>query len=270
MKLEKLLRDFSLRAIAFLVMLITLWSVVLFVGISFNWTFLTNKIESMFLLCGFVLGLLIFALAFTNITSSLTIISKAQNKEDSESKEIKKQIGIMLLGASVFVAILLGGLWFAQWQVYQKVSEDAWIKVQTISEKKLFSKLVKEVAENGEIHDIVEIRDALEYAVGAEGKISFLLARDVAGVKVYYTLPPWMRSAKEAKNLYDLDLNTFKPSRREKKKFDKLAKGEIDSFIVPVRDDYLRVFLSKTIGKQEIVILLDTSRKLSDYSGKFK
>ena len=82
MKLEKLLRDFSLRAIAFLVTFIVLWSAVLLVGVSFDWSFLTNKVEEAFYIGGFIVALLIFALSFTNITSSLTIISKAQNREE--------------------------------------------------------------------------------------------------------------------------------------------------------------------------------------------
>jgi len=270
MKLEKFIRDFSLRAIAFLVTLIMLWSVVLFVGVSFNWTFLTNQIETMFILSGFISGLLIFSLTVANVTSSLTIISMAQNKVSYDSKKIMKQIGFMLVGSSGFIALLLGGLWFAQLQVYQKVSEDALRKVQTISEKKQFSELAKKIEENGKISDILDIRDALAYDVGSEGKVSFLIPRDIAGVKVYYSITPWLTDSEEKSNFSDLDLNKFKPHRREKEEFNKLAKGEIDSFKVPVRDDTLRVFLSKKIGNQEIVILLDTSRKLNDYRGSYK
>ncbi len=265
MRLEKFTRDFSLRAIIFLVTLIILWAVVLFVGVSLNWTFLTSKIEAMFMLSGFISVLLFFALTVANVTSSLTIISKVQNKEGSESKKITKQIGIMLVVASVFIGILLSGLWFAQQQAYQKISEDAWMKVQIISEKKLFSKLAKKIEENGKISEILEIRDALSADVTSEGKVSFLIPKNVLDVKVYYSITPWLRDSDEKENLSDADLNRFKPSRREKEKFDKLTKGEIDSFDVLVRGDDIRVFLSKKIGNQEIVILLDTSRNFGPY-----
>ena len=121
MKLEKLVRDLSLRMIVFLVILILLWAVVLMIGVSFEWSFLTSKVETAFYLGGFIVGLLIFALSFSNITSNLSIISKAQNKEITESKNLFKQMGSMI-GLSLSVIVLIvGGLWFAEWKVYQKL-----------------------------------------------------------------------------------------------------------------------------------------------------
>ncbi len=274
MKIEKILRDLSLRAITFLVILIILWSIVLLVGATFNWSFLTSKIQGAFYLGGFIVGLLILALSFLNLTSSLTIISKAQNKEEAVSRGIRKQIGFMLLGAFVLIGLLIGGLWFAEWRVYRQVSEEAITKVQTIAAKKQFSELAQAVKTDGDINDILEIRDALANYVGSGGRVSFLIPRDRAGVKVYYEIVPWLRfldkDKTETKKLSDMDLNRFQPSRREEEDFKKLAAGEISSFQAPVGGDKLRVFQSEKIDGQEIVILLDTSRQVNDYRGSFK
>ena len=157
MKLEKLVRDLSLRMIVFLVILILLWAVVLMIGVSFEWSFLTSKVETAFYLGGFIVGLLIFALSFSNITSNLSIISKAQNKEITESKNLFKQMGSMI-GLSLSVIVLIvGGLWFAEWKVYQKLSEEAWNTVLTISEKNQFKALAKEIQIDGNIKEILNV-----------------------------------------------------------------------------------------------------------------
>ena len=60
-------------------------------------------------------------------------------------------------------------------------------------------------------------------------------------------------------------------SRREEDEFTKLAAGEISSFKVPVGGSNLRVFQAEKIDNQQIIILLDTSRKINDYyRGSFK
>ena len=266
MKLEKLVRDLSLRMIVFLVILILLWAVVLMIGVSFEWSFLTSKVETAFYLGGFIVGLLIFALSFSNITSNLSIISKAQNKEITESKNLFKQMGSMI-GLSLSVIVLIvGGLWFAEWKVYQKLSEEAWNTVLTISEKNQFKALAKEIQIDGNIKEILNYRDALSYDVRSNGKLSFLIPKTVAGIKIYYEITPWFHKPSKDKNLSEVDLNRFKPNQRERKEFYLLSQGKLDSFKVPVINQNLRVFYSKKIGDQEIVILLDTSRKLESYN----
>jgi membrane protein CcdC involved in cytochrome C biogenesis len=269
-KLEILLRDLSLRAIAFLVILIGLWAVVLMVGVSFNWSFLTNKVEGAFYLGGFLVGLLIFALSFTNVTANLTIISKAQNKESKDNKNIKKQFLIMLLSSAGLIIFLVSGLWLAEWQVYKKVKQEAIQKALIIAEKEQFRQLAKEIGDNGTIRSILELRDALSYDVDSKGKISFLIPRLKAGTKIYYEITPWLKISEKEKLINDVDLNLFQPNHREKKDFEKLSKGEIETFTAPAGSNYIRIFLTKTINGQEVVILLDTSRKIDDYRGSFK
>ena len=269
MKLEVFLRDASLRIIAFLVMLFVLWSAVLLVGVSFNWPFLTNKIEQAFYLGGFIAVLLIIALSLTNMTASLTIISKNQNKEPGETIGFKKQLTVMALISGIIVCLVLGGLWFAEWQVYQRLSEEAVGKVLTISEKAQFATLAKTIKADGTVQQVLELRDALAADIGSEGKVSFLIPKTRAGVKIYYEIVPWLQHLAD-KKISETDLNPFKPNRREQADFDKLSLGKIDTFKVPLDGNHLRVFKAVSLDNQEIVILLDTSRQANDSRGSFK
>lgn len=172
-----------------------------------------------------------------------------------------------MIGLSLSVIVLIvGGLWFAEWKVYQKLSEEAWNTVLTISEKNQFKALAKEIQIDGNIKEILNYRDALSYDVRSNGKLSFLIPKTVAGVKIYYEITPWFHKPSKDKNLSEVDLNRFKPNQRERKEFYLLSQGKLDSFKVPVINQNLRVFYSKKIGDQEIVILLDTSRKLESYN----
>lgn len=270
MRLEKIIRDFSLRAIVLLVILIGLWAIILMVGATFNWSFLTDKVETAFYLGGFLVGLLILALSFASITASLSIISKAQNREGAGARWPRKQVGLLVLIPLAVVLVLVGGLWLAEWRVYRTVSDDAWNKVRTLAEKKQLAELAGEIKSDGEISDILDLRAALAADINSEGRISFLVPRDRAGVKIYHEITPWFRRKEEDKKFSDADLNQFRPSQREKEDFDRMAKGELASFQVPLRGSQLRVFLAKNFDGQEIVILLDTSRQLSDYRSGFK
>ncbi len=271
MKLEKMIRDLSLRAIVLLVILIGLWAIVLMVGATFNWSFLTGKIETAFYLGGFLVGLLILALSFASGTASLAIISKAQNRETGGSRWSRKQVALLVAVPLALVLVLVGGLWYAEWRVYRTVSEEAWNKVRVLAEKSQLGEMAGEIREDGEIANILALRDALAADISSEGRVSFLVPRDRAGVKVYYELTPWFQDDKEEEKTFsEADLNRFRPSGREKDDFDRMARGELDSFQVPLKARQLRVFLAREFEGQEIVILLDTSRQLSDYRSGFK
>lgn len=272
MKLEKMIRDLSLRGIVVLVILIGLWAIIFMVGATFNWSFLTNKVETAFYLGGFLVGLLILAFSFASATASLSIISKAQNREGAGARWSRKQIGLLVLIPAAVVVVLVGGLWFAEWRVYRTVSEDAWDKVRVLSEKNQFAELAGEIKADAEIGEILTLRDALVADISSEGRVSFLIPQDRAGVKVYYEITPWFREGDEKakKKFSETDLNRFRPSRREKEDFDRMARGQLESFQVPLGGNQLRVFLDRTIGGQEVVILLDTSRQIGDYRSGFK
>jgi hypothetical protein len=263
MNLEKNIRDLSLRLIAFLVVMIVLWAIVLMVGVSFNWSFLTDKIESTFYLGGFIAGLLIFALSFMNITASLTIISKSQNNENLDSKGVGKQFGIMLLISSALISLIVGGLWYAEWKVYESVSEEAWQKLQVISEKKLVNDLANKIKNDSSIDEILAIRDALSNDVGSKETISIIIPKERAGVKIYYEITPWLSNSDKNKKLSDVDLDRFTLSKKEESDFNKLTKGETDSFKISLADHKLRIFYRMILDNQEIILLLDTSRQSS-------
>ena len=174
----------------------------------------------------------------------------------------------MFLISFGFIGLIISGLWFAEWRVYQKVSAAAQQKALTITEKKQFSALANAIKMNGTIEDILEIRDGLVYDVDSEGKVSFLIPKERAGVKVYYELTPWFGCNSESEKeecLSDTDLNKFNPTKKEKEKFDQMVNGEINSFKMPTGSHDLRVFYSKIVNEQEIIVLLDTSRQLKDY-----
>ena len=259
MRLETFIRNFSLKAIAFLVTLIVLWSLVLFVAVSFDWKFLTSKFEMMFVLSGFISGILFLSLTIANITSNLTIISMVQNKEKFASKKIQKQILFMIAGSVLFIGLLLGGMWSSWQQTQKKMLEEMCQKVEKISEKKLFDRFAREVESNGKISDILEIRDALANDITSKGNLFFLIPKKLSDVKVYYSITRWISYSDKKGKLSDAVLDKFKPEWTEKEKFDKLAKGEIDSFEVSDENGGVRVFLSKKIENQEIVIVLESS-----------
>ena len=138
--------------------------------------------------------------------------------------------------------------------------------------KKQFTALANAIKMNSKIKDIVEIRDALVYDVDSEGKMSFLIPKERAGVKVYYELTPWFGCHFESEKedlLSDADLNTFSPTKKEREKFDQMVNGKINSFKISSGSHDLRVFYSKTVNEQEIIVLFDTSKQLKNYRGSF-
>jgi hypothetical protein len=92
-----------------------------------------------------------------------------------------------------------------------------------------------------------------------------VLLRKIKDVVLYYEVTAWWQGKKgEVTKISEASLTKFVPSSRERENWDKLTRGEMQSFTVPTGNE-IRAFRRIKGAKGELILLLDTGRR-SDYS----
>jgi hypothetical protein len=267
MKSEQKLRDFTLRLIQILVWFEILWAVVFLAGMVFQWSGLTDQLSAAFFGSGFCGILVLAALALLNVTANLNIISKAQVRKVAEDEEVASRPGsfIKTIGAAgILIGLIVGSLWFAEWRLHQAKVSEVETKMESITDTALLNDALNLIKDDGLASDLRQVREALASSIQTGARMSFIIPRDVKNVTVYYEFTAWWwGSDDEKKKISEASLSKFVPRKSERKKWDKITSGVIDSFTVP-SGSHLRSF--RKVGKdgQEIVLLIDTGRR-SDY-----
>lgn len=268
MKSEQKLRDFTLRLIQIIVWFEILWAVVFLAGLVFQWSGLTDQLAAAFFGSGFCAVLVLVALALLNVTANLNIISKTQVRKVAESEEVKSNPGSFiktLCAAGVLIGLVVGSLWFAEWRLYQaKVSETA-TKIESLIETDLLNDAVALIKKDGKATDLATMREALAASIQTGARLSFIIPRKVKDVNVYYEFTAWWYGREDKdKKISEASLVKFVPRQTERRKWENMVAGEIDSFTVPSGNE-LRAFRRVVSDGQEIILLIDTGRR-SDYS----
>jgi len=266
MKLEQKLRDLSLWLVQILVWFEILWAVVFLAGMVFQWSGLTDQLMTAFFGSGFCAVLVLAALALLNVTANLNIISKAQVKRVAEAEVVECKAGSFtrtVCAAGLLIGLVVGSLWFAEWRLHQRKVSKMETKIESIIDTDLLDKAVALIEVDGSAAELAHMREALGTSIQTGQGLSFIIPRTLDDVTVYYEFTAWWHGQKEQK-ISQASVTKFVPYRAERSKWAQLVAGEIDSFTVASGDD-LRAFRRVVLHSQEVVLLVDTSRR-SDYS----
>jgi hypothetical protein len=212
--------------------------------------------------------LLLAALTLLNVTANMNIISKVQVMKyaGGESAPEDRQATLKILAVSgALIAVVVLSLWFAEFQAYRIKAAETQSKVESIVDAKLIDEAIGVISSDGKISDLSSIRDALTATMNTGGQLSVIFPRKVRGVSVYYEFTAWSNwQSKEEKKISEASLQKFLPRSGERKKWDELIAGRMDTFCVP-HGDNLRMFRRIKRAGGELVLLVDTSRRF-DYS----
>ena len=268
MKTETKMRDFSLRLISILVWFEILWATVFLIGMVFQWSGLTDQLAAAFFGSGFCAVLLLAALALLNVTANLNIISKAQIAKatgapvaDTPPRSLVRTIAV----AGMLIGIVVLSLWFAEWRLYKSKEVETTTKIESIAETKLAQEAVRLIRDNAKITELAKARDALSANIQSGARLSIIYPEKVNDVMIYHEFTAWWYGSKDSdKTIADAGLPKFVPSAEERKKFERLAAGEITEFTVP-RGGNLRAFRMVQTPDGKMILLIDTSRR-SEYS----
>ena len=268
MKTEQKMRDFSLRLISILVWFEILWATVFLVGMVFQWSGLTDQLAEAFFGSGFCGVLVLVALTILNVTANMNIISKAQVSKVTGEPVAETKSGSLIRTiavAGVLIGIVVLSLWFAEWRLYKAKESETIAKIESIAESKLADEAIQLIRDNGSITELVKVRDALSANIQSGARLSIIFPEKVKDVDVYYEFTAWWYGSKDSdKTISEAGLPKFVPSAKERKKYERLIKGEITHFTVPHGGD-LRAFRMVQTVNGKMVLLIDTSRR-SEYS----
>lgn len=138
-------------------------------------------------------------------------------------------------------------------------------KIESLIDTALLNDALKLIKDDGLASELRQVREALASSIQTGARVSFIIPRDVKGATVYYEFTAWWwGNTDEEKIISEASLNKFVPRKSERKKWEKIKTGDINSFTVP-SGNHLRSFRRVTSGEQEIILLIDTGRR-SDYN----
>lgn len=269
---EQKIRDLTLKLIQVIVWFEILWAVVFLISMVFQWSGITGQLASAFFGAGFCGVLLLAALTLLNVTANMNIISKVQVMKfaGGESAPEDRRATLKILAVSgALIAVIVLSLWYAEFQTYRIKVAETQSKVESIVDTKLVDEAIGVISSDGKISDLGAIRDALTATMSTGGQLSVIFPRKVRGVSVYYELTAWSNwQNKEEKKISETSLQKFLPRPGERKKWDGLIAGRMDTFCVP-HGDNLRMFRRISRNGGELVLLVDTSRRFDYSRGSF-
>ncbi len=268
MKTEQKMRDFSLRLISILVWFEILWATVFLVGMVFQWSGLTDQLAEAFFGSGFCGVLVLVALAILNVTANLNIISKAQASKATGELVAETRFGSSIRTiavAGVLIGIVVFSLWVAEWRLYKAKESETIAKIESIAETKLADEAIRLIRDNGSIAELAKVREALSANIQSGARLSIIFPERVKGVDMYHEFTAWSYGSEDSdKTISEAGLPKFVPMAGERKKYERLIKGEITHFTVP-HDGNLRAFRMVQTANGKMILLIDTSRR-SEYS----
>lgn len=266
---EQKIRDLTLKLIQILVWFEILWAIVFVIGMVFQWSGLTEQLSAAFFGSGFCAIIVLAALALLNLAANLNIISKAQMKKVAVEEMEPSPSAFLrpLLAAGVLISIVVGSLWFAEWKLYQTKVSQIEAKLESLTGTDLLNEAMELIRRDGPASELARIRDALATSIQTGASLSFIIPHKVKDITVYYEFTAWQYGEEEkGKKISQVSLIKFVPLPGERRKWQQLIQGEIDGFTVPVRDN-LRTFRRVRFHGQELILLIDTARRL-EYKGR--
>lgn len=269
MKTEQNIREFSLRLIYILVWFEIFWAIVFLIGIVFQWSGLTDQLAMAFFGSGFSAIIVLVALVLLNIAANLNIISKAQASKIEGTEVVKTKRSSFIKTISIaagLVVIIILSLWLAEWKLYRVKENESLTKIESIADSKLIEEAMYLIANDGEIDELSNIREALSNSIQSGARLSLIFPIKVKDIDIYYELTAWWHGGmgEDSIKISEAGLTKFVPYPKERKNYEKLIDGEIESF-TETRGGKLRVFKMIESEDGKIILLIDTSRRL-DYS----
>ncbi len=272
MKSEQKLRDLTLRLIQILVWFLVLWAVVFLAGLVFQWSGLTDQLAAAFFGSGFCAVMVLVALALLNMTTNLNIISKAQVRaiagEESDAPASSNFVKNIVIAAALILVVVLS-IGVAEWRLHRTKVSEIESQLASVIGTALLEDAFNVIKHDGALAELADVREALSASIESGSRLSFIIARPVKDVPVYYEFTAWGVSRGDPEVVWhEARVNRFVPRDHERRRWDKLREGQLEYFTVPVGDN-LRSFRRFRDGDADLIILVDTGRR-SDYARSFK
>lgn len=272
--MEALLREWTLKLLAFLGTFLFIWSAIAFSGIIFQWSGFTKQIQSSFGFAGFSSLVIIFTLTMVNIATNLNIISRTQEiKTDRiRTPEIPGQFislsKILFLSVGI-VLLIISGLWFVEWQGYKNKADSLREYGEFISQQRDLLNAAAAIIYDEDTHSYTELRDILEtFEIICDGnEVSLIVRKDIFGYKKYVMLTKnYLSSSYSDRGLLKRIRNIYKPTGRERERFDLITEGDKNDFsVLSEYGDKVLYFRRFTLHSGELIVKISAQRQ-SDFT----
>ncbi|MFA6130066.1 MAG: hypothetical protein WC731_03690 [Candidatus Omnitrophota bacterium] len=267
----KKMQDLALKLILFLVWFDFMCFAIIITANILNWSFFNSKIASAFFtVFGISLGSLA-ALCALHIVLTLSIISKSisslvNEKEPADESVIKKDKNNFknLIFTSVAIILLVV---VCQGMVERNVAKNKVKGVESqlknMAQSVLVSKLVDLVQNDDKVNKLYFLRDEILLSSEEYRSLSLLIPRPGEQGQVFYEINPWDYDNKDETNISKALRRVFAPCEEDRKKFNRMLKNQ-ESFIVVTSNTIKAYYPVVRDGKIKLIILLDTSRNISN------
>jgi len=267
----KKMQDLVLKLVLFLVWFDFMCFAIIITANILNWSFFTSKIASAFFtVFGISLGSLA-ALCALHIVLTLSIISKSisslvnekEPADESAIKKDKKNFKNLIFTSVAIILLVVVCQGMVERNVARNKVKGVESQLKNMAQSVLVSKLVDLVQNDDKVNKLYFLRDEILLSSEEYRSLSLLIPRPGEQGQVFYEINPWDYDNKDETNISKALRRVFAPCEEDRKKFNRMLKNQ-EPFIVVTSSVIKAYYPVVRDGKIKLIILLDTSRNISN------